>query len=74
MTSTPRPNYDNIAPEYNQRYDSSPVPERAKALLDLVQQIKARRVLEVGCGTGFWLNLLGARVETAYGLDYSLGC
>jgi ubiquinone/menaquinone biosynthesis C-methylase UbiE len=73
MSQTPHLNYDNIAPEYNQRYDSSPVPERAKVLLDLVQQIKAQRILEAGCGTGFWLELLGARVGIAYGLDYSLG-
>jgi ubiquinone/menaquinone biosynthesis C-methylase UbiE len=73
MALTPHLNYDNIAPEYNQRYDSSPVPKRAKALLDLAQQIKAQRILEVGCGTGFWLDLLGARVKTVYGLDYSLG-
>lgn len=73
MTLIPHLDYDNIAPEYNQRYDSLPVPERAKALLDLAQQTKAQRVLEVGCGTGFWLELLGARAGTAYGLDYSLG-
>jgi ubiquinone/menaquinone biosynthesis C-methylase UbiE len=73
MALTPHLNYDNIAPEYNQRYDSSPVPERAKALLDLAQQVGAQRVLEAGCGTGFWLDLLGARAETTCGLDYSLG-
>jgi ubiquinone/menaquinone biosynthesis C-methylase UbiE len=73
MTHHPHLNYDTIAPEYNQRYDSSPLPERANALFDLAQQVEALRILEVGCGTGFWLNLLSSRVKSAYGLDYSLG-
>jgi len=73
MTHHPHLNYDNIAPEYNQRYDSSLVPERANALISLIQQVKARRILEVGCGTGFWLNLLASRVKAACGLDYSSG-
>ena len=66
-------NYDAIAPEYNQRYDSSSLPERANALIDLIQQVKARRILEVGCGTGFWLNAFSPKVDVTYGLDYSLG-
>ena len=73
MNQTPRLNYDEIAPAYNQRYDSSPVPERVKALLGLVNQIKAQRILEVGCGTGFWLDQLASRAKTTCGLDYSLG-
>jgi len=73
MTQKPRLNYDNIAPQYNQRYDSSAPPERAKALFDLVRQVKAQRILEAGCGTAFWLDLLASKVEAAYGLDYSAG-
>jgi SAM-dependent methyltransferase len=73
MTQPPRLNYDQIAPQYNQRYDSSPPPERIKALSELVQQVKAQRILEVGCGTGFWLDLLASKVKVACGLDYSLG-
>ena len=73
MTQTPPLNYDNIAPEYNQRYASSPPPERANALIILIQQVNARRILEVGCGTGFWLNTFRPMVDVAYGLDYSLG-
>ena len=73
MTQNHRLNYDNIAPQYNQRYASSPLPERANALIDLIQQVKARRILEVGCGTGFWLNAFSPKVDAAYGLDFSLG-
>ena len=73
MTQQPRLNYDNIAPHYNQRYDSSPPPERINALFELVQRVNAQRILEAGCGTGFWLGLLAAKVQAAYGLDYSSG-
>jgi ubiquinone/menaquinone biosynthesis C-methylase UbiE len=73
MKPIPRLNYDHIAPQYNQRYDSSPPPERINALFELLQQVQARRILEVGCGTGFWLGLLAPSVEAACGLDYSLG-
>jgi SAM-dependent methyltransferase len=73
MTQTPHLDYDNIAPEYNQRYTSSPLPERADALINLIQQVNARRILEVGCGTGFWLDTFSSMVDGVYGLDYSLG-
>jgi ubiquinone/menaquinone biosynthesis C-methylase UbiE len=73
MSQTPRLNYDNIAPQYNQRYDSSALPERANALFELVQRVEAQRILEAGCGTGFWLDLLASKVKAAYGLDYSSG-
>ncbi len=71
--NTPRLNYDKIAPFYNQRYPSSQQWERGQALLDLARQVKAENVLEVGSGTGFWLNLLSGKVKGSYGLDYSLG-
>jgi SAM-dependent methyltransferase len=73
MKPQPRLNYDHIAPQYNQRYDSTPPPERIKALFELLQQVQARRILEAGCGTGFWLGLLAPNVEAAYGLDYYSG-
>jgi SAM-dependent methyltransferase len=73
MTRHPHLNYDTIAPKYNQRYASSPLPERANALIDLIQQVKAQRILEVGCGTGFWLNAFSAEIDMAYGMDYSMG-
>lgn len=73
MAQLPRLNYDTIAPQYNQRYDSSTLPERINALFELVQQVRAQRVLEVGCGTGFWLDLLASKVKVAHGLEYSWG-
>lgn len=72
MTPLHQLNYDHIAPHYNQRYDSSP-PERINALIELARHVKAQRILEAGCGTGYWLDLLVPRVKAACGLDISAG-
>lgn len=66
-------NYDQIAPHYNQRYPDSQTWERGQALLDLAKKVKAKSILEVGSGTGFWLNLLSQTGAALYGFDYSLG-
>jgi len=69
----PSLNYDDIAPEYNQRYPTSQPSERGEALLNLARQVKAQTILEVGSGTGFWLNLLHPVAQNVYGLDFSMG-
>jgi SAM-dependent methyltransferase len=73
METTSFLNYDQIATEYNQRYPSSQNWERGQTLLNLASQIHAQTALEVGSGTGFWLNLLHSIVPNLFGLDYSLG-
>ena len=65
--------YDQIAAEYNQRYPSQRPTRRGLALLGLAQHVKAGNILEVGSGTGFWLNLLFQVSKGLYGLDYSAG-
>ncbi len=66
-------NYDAIANEYNQRYPSSQQWERGQALLKLARQQKAGSILEVGSGTGYWLNLLGQLTPAVHGMDFSMG-
>lgn len=66
-------NYDQIASQYNQRYPNSQTWERGQALLELATQAHAKTILEVGSGTGFWLNLLNQTGAALYGLDYSMG-
>jgi len=66
-------NYDQIASEYNQRYPNSQHWERGQALLSLAKQLHAKDILEVGSGTGYWLNLLRQVSSNIFGLDYSLG-
>jgi len=65
--------YDKIAPEYNQRYPGQQPTLRGLALLDLARQLNAQQILEVGSGTGFWLNILSQTGRTMFGLDYSMG-
>ncbi len=66
-------NYDQIAFEYNQRYPTSQSWERGQVLLKLAAQLKAKTILEVGSGTGFWLNLLHQVTPHLYGMDFSAG-
>ncbi len=66
-------NYDKIASDYNQRYPATQQWERGQALLELAKGLKAKTILEVGSGTGYWLNLLGQVTQGLYGLDYSMG-
>jgi SAM-dependent methyltransferase len=65
--------YDQIAPEYNQRYSSSEPESRGQALLELARGLKPGRVLEAGCGTGHWLAALRSITDQVFGLDFSLG-
>jgi ubiquinone/menaquinone biosynthesis C-methylase UbiE len=68
-----RLNYDEISDDYNQRYPSTFHWERGDALLELARQIGTKAVLEVGSGTGYWLNLLNQVTSQLYGLDFSAG-
>ena len=69
----PRLNYDAISNDYNQRYPSTFHWERGDALLELARQVDAKTILEVGSGTGYWLNLLNQVTPQLYGLDSSAG-
>lgn len=67
-------NYEHLAPGYDERYPLPAEEEaRGKALLTLAMQGKARRILEVGCGTGHWLKGLAGWTADRYGLDLSEG-
>ncbi len=66
-------NYDQLAATYDQRYTVNKFEGIAAALRALVQQSSAKRVLEVGCGTGRWLAELQPLVRQIYGVDLSLG-
>jgi ubiquinone/menaquinone biosynthesis C-methylase UbiE len=65
-------NYDRIAGDHNQRYPSTQ-SWGVKRFADLASQFKKGLVLEVGSGTGYWLNLLHRVTPNLFGLDYSLG-
>ncbi|MFP4345247.1 MAG: class I SAM-dependent methyltransferase [Anaerolineales bacterium] len=65
--------YDSLAPTYNGRYMASPRPRTAASLRALLERAQAERVLEVGCGTGHWLQALSPEKHTRWGLDLSHG-
>lgn len=67
-----RVKYDKVSAVYDQRYRSGGPVGIAESLRELACQVKARRVLEVGCGTGYWLTLTQS-CEIRCGLDYSAG-
>lgn len=63
-------NYDEIAEDYDQRYRSGGPAGIAESLRWLAKQIKAQFILEVGCGTGYWLAMMRV-CKFRYGLDRS---
>jgi ubiquinone/menaquinone biosynthesis C-methylase UbiE len=65
--------YDLIASSYDHRHADGGLRGPAVSLQALAQELGARRVLEVGCGTGHYLAGLQAMPAQLYGLDLSRG-
>lgn len=63
--------YDRVAPKFDRRYVENEYGGIERLLDEFVPP--SLPVLEVGCGTGFWLERLGARGCFAVGLDRSRG-
>lgn len=66
-----RVDYDAIAEVYDSRYDWSDYGPVLRLLLDFVDG--SRHILEVGCGSGHWLQQLAKRGYGVVGLDPSGG-
>jgi ubiquinone/menaquinone biosynthesis C-methylase UbiE len=64
-------NYDSIADVYDQRYTRSEYGPVLELLLKFVDT-SSNRILEVGCGTGYWLNELGKHKHSVNGVDPSI--
>jgi ubiquinone/menaquinone biosynthesis C-methylase UbiE len=74
MMACKRVDYDRIASSYNQRFVvGDEMSATASALHRLVDRLDARRILEVGCGTGHWLAGLRSVGSHLHGLDLSAG-
>lgn len=71
--NTHRVDYDQLAETFDQRYLPGQISEPGLALKELVAESDARRVLDVGCGTGHWLELLISADRFLFGIDYSRG-
>jgi ubiquinone/menaquinone biosynthesis C-methylase UbiE len=64
-------NYDSIAATYDRRYLENDYSGVERALMAFVGPNVTGRVLEVGCGTGHWLRLLGESGLRVAGVDAS---
>jgi ubiquinone/menaquinone biosynthesis C-methylase UbiE len=65
--------YDRIARTYDMRYERNSYPGVEGALRDFVGGVAGLYVLEVGCGTGHWLEFLQASTVQLQGLGFSAG-
>jgi ubiquinone/menaquinone biosynthesis C-methylase UbiE len=67
-------NYDNIATDYDDRFDENGYQGILNALRGLLSQEYPQKVLEVGCGTCYWLKALRVfKASTLIGIDSSAG-
>jgi ubiquinone/menaquinone biosynthesis C-methylase UbiE len=64
-------NYDSIAATYDRRYLENDYSGVERALMAFVGPKRTGRALEVGCGTGHWLRLLGESGLRVAGVDAS---
>ncbi|MCF8242901.1 MAG: methyltransferase domain-containing protein [Melioribacteraceae bacterium] len=67
------PDYSNISPTYNKRYQVNPLFGIQKYLIDLVVKENPQTVLEVGCGTAYWISIIEKLIKHSIGLDLSTG-
>lgn len=63
--------YDSIARTYDRRYERNQYAGVQHALLEFVRSNLELEVLEVGCGTGHWLEILNVHGMQLTGLDAS---
>jgi ubiquinone/menaquinone biosynthesis C-methylase UbiE len=68
-----RADYDQIAGTYDRRYERNSYAGVERALRRFVGSQTGRQILEVGCGTGHWLEFLKAPSAHLTGLDFSAG-
>ena len=76
MPQAKQVNYDEVAPSYDGRMEGSYLVGVKLALRDLARQVQARRILDLGCGTGRSLQSLADDRQPSpqlYGLDFSAG-
>ena len=73
MSESPRVvDYDQVAPFYDRRYERSHYSGVAKALVEFIGDGQPA-TLEVGCGTGHWLEAVREHVSIVVGVDLSRG-
>ncbi len=64
--------YDTIAESYDERFQARRLDGVLQALKQLVAAFQPARILEVGCGTGWWLAGIDGHPNRLFGLDLSM--
>jgi ubiquinone/menaquinone biosynthesis C-methylase UbiE len=64
-------NYDNVASQFDKRYQDYDYSDIERYLLEFVSEDLSFKILEVGCGTGHWLEVLAKRGYRISGIDPS---
>lgn len=76
MSKSNQVNYNAVAPTYDQRTEGGYLEGIGSTLQKLAQQVQARHILDLGCGTGRSLRGLAGSLQPnpiCYGLDFSGG-
>ena len=68
-----RVKYNEIARDFDRRYEINRLPGVESALKALVDEVGPARILEAGCGTCYWLETVRPAGSEAVGLDLSEG-
>lgn len=63
--------YSKIAGNYDGRYKQQPMARTLAFLKRIIASGKYKRILEVGCGTGYWISELASGNNFTAGLDIS---
>jgi ubiquinone/menaquinone biosynthesis C-methylase UbiE len=69
-------NYEQIANKYNLRFEGEKENNISQKLISVIEKTQSRIILEVGCGTGHWLEAINAHPKPGkqlLGLDLSRG-
>src|SRR5215207_8022524 len=66
----PRVNYNELAPTYHSRYDG---PNKLDGIAQALRSFNGDTCLEVGCGTGRFIEVLRETRARVFGLDASTG-
>jgi ubiquinone/menaquinone biosynthesis C-methylase UbiE len=65
-------NYEAVASRYDRRYQDYDYRSLERCLLEFTPDTLSEHILEVGCGTGHWLEVIAKQGRQVVGLDLSL--
>lgn len=64
-------NYETVASHFDRRYQDNDYGSIEKHILQFISGAKSKTILEVGCGSGHWLEVIAKQGHKVVGLDPS---